>query len=137
MATDTIKKAEKPHFALSESLEYLGNVSSHPGVDQHQLGELVPGHLALRQQPPQHRQHDHHQQDHHQQDHHNDQHLSLPAEDENHQEYLLEYLAPLLWREGYVDVDVEDLLQSVLLKHLQSQNIRTTRITFSDSQPSS
>ena len=62
---------------------------------------------------------------------------TLPAEDENHQEYLLEYLAPLLWREGYVDVDVEDLLQSVLLKHLQSHNIRTTRITFSGSQPSS
>ena len=26
-------------------LEYLGDVGGHPGVDQHQLGELVTGHV--------------------------------------------------------------------------------------------
>ena len=26
-------------------LEYFGDVGGHPGVDQHQLGELVTGHV--------------------------------------------------------------------------------------------
>ncbi len=86
-----LKKAPiyRTHFAFSKGLEYFYDVRGHPYVDEHELGELVPGELPLWKQPP--------------------------TQDEDDQDDLLKDPGPLLRLKSDLQVDVKDRLQALLL----------------------